>query len=99
MSEQAEKKRSWVKMTIRRLLSESNPAPGQNAAIQCAVAVHGVPHALGGSLSEFGDGLRMLSPGPVSGTLTEQFFCYEDVIVVAVQRTVTLSEARGLVSS
>ena len=86
-------------MTIRRLLTESNPAPGQSAAIQCAVVVQGVPHALNGALSEVGDGLRMLSPGPERGTLVEQFFCYEDVIVVAVQRTVTLSEARAATRS
>lgn len=74
---------------IKGLLAASKKTPGQTPAIECAVMLRGMPQAMQGALSETPEGgLRMLSPSP--GVLVEQFFDYADVLVVAVQRAVTL---------
>ena len=88
-----------VERAIRRLLAEAPaPIPGQTPAIECGVMFAG-GGALEGVLSEtpYG-GLRMMSPnrdqqagrtarGDVP--MVEQFFSYDDVIVVAIRRTIT----------
>lgn len=80
--------------TIRKLLTAADTIPGQSPAVRCAVMLRGAPHAISGVLSETAEGgLRMLSPLE-SGDLVEQFFDYEDVLVVAVQRSVTTSGPR-----
>jgi hypothetical protein len=94
---------SWA--TIQRLFKESpSPLPDQAPAIECGVMLRGVPITLTGSLSETPEGgLRLLSPDPAQerpirpGTplkMIEQFFDYEDVMVVAVRRAVTMDAPR-----
>jgi len=99
---------SWA--TIQRLFKENpSPLPDQAPAIECGVMLHGVPVTLTGSLSETPEGgLRLLSPDPAQerpirpGTpvkMIEQFFDYEDVMVVAVRRAVTVETQRIIQSS
>jgi hypothetical protein len=94
---------SWA--TIQRLFKEHpSPLPDQTPAIECGVMLRGVPVTLMGSLSETPEGgLRLLSPDPSQerpirpGTpmkMVEQFFDYEDVMVVAVRRRVTMEAPR-----
>lgn len=83
--------------TIQRLFRENpSPLPDQAPAIECAVLFHGGA-SIQGSLSETPDGgLRMLSPNPDPGArpargkvaMVEQFFGYEDVVMVGVRREV-----------
>lgn len=90
--------------TIQRLFKENPSAlPDQAPAIECGVMLRGVPITLLGALSETPEGgLRLLSPDPrqerpLPGApvkMIEQFFDYEDVLVVAVQRNVTVEAPR-----
>jgi len=99
---------SWA--TIQRLFKENpSPLPDQAPAIECGVMLRGVPVTLTGSLSETPErGLRLMSPDPAQerpirpGTpvkMIEQFFDYEDVMVVAVRRAVTMETQRIIQSS
>jgi hypothetical protein len=99
---------SWA--TIQRLFKENpSPLPDQAPAIECGVMLRGVLVTLTGSLSETPEGgLRLLSPDPAQersirpGTpvkMIEQFFDYEDVMVVAVRRAVTMEAPRIIQSS
>jgi hypothetical protein len=94
---------SWA--TIQRLFKENpSPLPDQAPAIACGVMLRGVPMTLEGALSETPEGgLRLLSRGaaiPGGGvSMVEQFFDYEDVMVVAVQRKVTVDAPRIIQSS
>lgn len=96
---------SWA--TIQRLFKENpSPLPDQAPAIECGVMLRGVPMTLTGSLSETPEGgLRLLSragqptnPG-ADVPMVEQFFDYEDIMVIAVQRKVTVSAPRIIQSS
>lgn len=92
--------------TIQRLFKENpSPLPDQAPAIECGVMLRGVPMTLMGSLSETPEGgLRLLSrsgqatPG-ADIPMIEQFFDYEDVMVIAVQRKVTVNAPRIIQSS
>lgn len=95
---------SWA--TIQRLFKENpSPLPDQAPAIMCGVMLRGVPMTLEGSLSETPEGgLRLLSangkPDPNgSVSMVEKFFDYEDVMVIAVRREVTVGPARIIRSS
>ena len=85
-----------LKATIKRLFSEAeSPLSDQAPALECWILLHGLPTSIHGSLSETPEGeLRMLSPAPApSGRpgavmMVEQFFCYGDVLSIAVQRAV-----------
>jgi hypothetical protein len=95
--------------TIQRLFKENpSPLPDQAPAIECGVMLRGVPVTLLGSLSETREGgLRLLSPDPTQERprpgmpvkMIEQFFDYEDVMVVAVRRAVTMEAPRIIQSS
>lgn len=99
----AEPPSSWA--TIQRLFKENpSPLPDQAPAFACGVMLRGVPMTLEGALSETPEGgLRLLSRGsaiPGGGiSMVEQFFDYEDVMVVAVQRSVTTDSPRIIRSS
>ncbi len=96
--------------TIKRMFLEApSPLPDQAPAIECSILLTGVPIALTGSLSETPmGGLRLLSPDPDSHghgkardtyPMIEQFFSYDDVVVVAVRRVVTVEAPRVVRSS
>ena len=96
------RRRPPLKTVIKRLLAEAtSPLPDQTPAIECGVMLAGVPITIEGSLSETPEGgLRLLSavardPDRDGGvSMIEQFFSYEDVMVVAVRRTVTVDAPR-----
>jgi len=94
---------SWA--LIQRLFKENpSPLPNQAPAFACGVMLRGVPVTLEGALSETPEGgLRLLSRGsviPGGGiSMIEQFFDYEDVMVVAVQRQVTVDAPHIIQSS
>jgi len=85
-----EDKKTWVRMTLRKLgMREDEAEPGQTPAIECAVVLRGMSTAIVGAISDHGGtGLRMLSRD--GGGFVEQFFAYEDVLIVAVQRPITI---------
>jgi hypothetical protein len=104
-AEQSAGQPAAIRATIQRLFRENpSPLPAQAPAIECGVMLRGVPVTLMGSLSETPEGgLRLLSPDPSQerpirpGTpmkMVEQFFDYEDVMVVAVRRQVTMDAPR-----
>jgi hypothetical protein len=94
---------SRMKATILRLFAENpSPLPDQAPALECWVTITGIPMSLQGSLSETPEGgLRLMSPLPASQQtsrsqvqMVEQFFCYEDVVSVAVRREVNVNAPR-----
>jgi len=93
-----------MKVTIQRLFKENpSPLPDQAPAIECGVMLVGIPVTLRGALSETPEGgLRLLSPsGSVAGRLqmVEQFFSYEDVLVIAMQREIAVDAPRIIQTS
>lgn len=87
-----------MRNTIRRLLGDTPARDGQTPAVACAVCLHGGP-TINGSLSETEDGgLRMLSPegrdSAGNPRFVEQFFGFEDVLVIGVIRPVTVDTIR-----
>lgn len=89
-----------IKRVIKRLFAEESPKdlPDQTPAIECAVIFRS-GLSIQGALSERPDGgLRMLSPiasapgQPVM--MAEQFFEYEDIVLVGVRRQVNVDQPR-----
>lgn len=88
-----------MKAVIDRLLAEATRLDGDTPALECHVILRGAG-AIHGALSVTPEGtLRMLSPtqvpdnqgrpGAMKAILAEQFFCYGDVVSVAVERPIT----------
>lgn len=95
-----------VEAAIRRSMAEAtSPIPGQTPAIQAAIMFFG-GRSIEGVLSETPEGgLRLMSPAePMTGgprshiQMVEQFFGYEDVVIFALRRVLTLEEARIITS-
>jgi hypothetical protein len=89
-----------VERAIRRALAAAaSPIPDQTPAVEAHIVLRGLPQTLSGSLSVGPEGgLRMLSPAG-QGKLVEQFFGYEDVVVFAQMRDVTVESPRLFRSS
>lgn len=88
---------STAERTIRRLFHEAKGDGDQAPAIEASVVLRGFPATLTGALSPSQDGgLRLMSPlmGDGAAQLVEQFFGYEDVVIVAVKRPVRMTESR-----
>jgi hypothetical protein len=86
-----------VERAIRRALAAAvSPIPDQTPAIEAHLVLRSLPQLWAGSLSASPDGgLRMLSPAG-DGKFVEQFFGYEDVMVFAQMREVTVESAPRL---
>lgn len=85
---------------------QGTQVPGMTPAIECAVVLRGYPTPIHGALSTTPEGgLRLLSPtgappasarqGPDAGVkrmlFVEQFFAYEDILVVGLMREMQLT--------
>jgi hypothetical protein len=94
MSDNLSNNRAIHKM-IARLLDEApvlNDDPTQAKALQCHVILRGQIQPLPGALSTTPEGgLRLLTPGAIDNRpcLMEQFFDYDDVVAVIIERAVT----------
>lgn len=96
-----------MKAVIKRLFKEAeSPLPDQAPALECWILLHGLPTSIHGSLSETPEGeLRMLSPAPQDNRLggsvmmIEQFFCYNDVMSIAVVRPVDVVDEPRIIRS
>lgn len=99
-----------AKAALRHLFEEAqaeSPGDDQAPALTCAIVIRGMPNAISGSLSTTPwGGLRMLSrngqdPGPGADArvpeLVEQYFDYEDVMVVALLREVTATARPSII--
>ena len=100
--------------TLERLFAEApkledgsgKPVPGQAPALQCVIILRSGGNTEG-VLSTTAEGaLRMMSPLPYvpgqgarSTAMMEQFFDYEDVMVVAIKREVQAAPGSRLVTS
>lgn len=85
-------------VAIGRLFDE-NPSPlgaDQVPALECVVLLRGSPQATQGALSKTDDGgLKMLSviaSGPTEKDCVEQYFDYEDVMMIGVLRKVSVRD-------
>lgn len=94
----------WQKTVIDRLFAESDKVnPTDAPAIEVTLVVRGLSHPISGSLSiTTGNVLRMLTPIQIEvpsrqlgrantmrqPALLEQFFAYEDVVVIGTVRAV-----------
>ncbi len=87
------------KMTDGAGRTDTTQAP----ALQCHIVLRGLSTSFQGTLSTTPEGtLRLLTSARVDATkhiLMEQFFAYEDVVTVAVERQVTGTEAPRIISS
>lgn len=88
-----------MKAVIDRLLAEAPRLDGDTPALECHIILRGAG-AIHGALSTTPEGtLRMLSPthvpdpagrqGAMKTILAEQFFCYGDVVSLAIERPIT----------
>lgn len=90
-----------AKAALRHLFEEAqaeSPGDDQAPALTCAIVIRGMPNAISGSLSTTPwGGLRMLSRNGQDPGLVEQYFDYEDVMVVALLREVTATARPSII--
>lgn len=90
-----------AKAALRHLFEEvqaEGAGDDQAPALTCAIVIRGMPNAISGSLSTTPwGGLRMLSRNGQDPGLVEQYFDYEDVMVVALLREVTATARPSII--